>query len=51
MTIADNLNSIHARIRAAAERAGRDPATVRLVGATASSKGVTREMAIATSMR
>ncbi len=31
MAIADNLQEVHARIRAAAERAGRDPAGVRLV--------------------
>jgi PLP dependent protein len=31
MSIADNLRTVHGKIRSAAERAGRDPATVRLV--------------------
>ena len=30
-TIVDHLAAVHARIRRAAERAGRDPAAVRLV--------------------
>jgi hypothetical protein len=46
-TIAANIESLRARIAAAAARAGRDPAAVRLVGASASSKGVTNEMVIA----
>jgi pyridoxal phosphate enzyme (YggS family) len=40
MSIADNVASLRARIEAAAARAGRDPASVRLVGASAISKGV-----------
>jgi pyridoxal phosphate enzyme (YggS family) len=40
MTIAENIAILRARVAAAAERAGRDPALVRLVGASAISKGV-----------
>lgn len=40
MSIADNVAALRARIEAAAARAGRDPAGVRLVGASAISKGV-----------
>jgi len=40
MSIADNLAALRARIEAAAARAGRDSAAVRLVGASAISKGV-----------
>jgi pyridoxal phosphate enzyme (YggS family) len=43
MTIAHNLERLRARIAAAAERAGRDPAAVRLIGASSASKGVTTE--------
>jgi len=42
-TIAENLRLIRGRIGAAAERAGRDPAAVRLIGATSASKGVRPE--------
>jgi pyridoxal phosphate enzyme (YggS family) len=44
MTIAENLASIRGRIATAAERAGRDPSAVRLVGASSASKGVTQSM-------
>jgi len=40
MSIADNVASLRVRIEAAAARAGRDAAGVRLVGASAISKGV-----------
>ena len=40
MSIAENLAGLRGRIEAAAIRAGRDPAGVRLVGASAISKGV-----------
>ena len=46
-TIASNIESLRGRIAAAAERAGRDPAEIRLVGASATSKGVTNEMVLA----
>lgn len=46
-SIAANIESLRARIAAAAARAGRDAAAVRLVGASASSKGVTDEMVLA----
>jgi pyridoxal phosphate enzyme (YggS family) len=46
-TIAANLESLRRRITAAADRAGRDPASIRLVGASARSKGVTKEMVLA----
>lgn len=46
-TIAANIESLRRRIAAAAGRAGRDPAAVRLVGASAVSKGVTNEMVLA----
>ena len=39
-TIADNVASVRERIEAAAARAGRDPASVRLIGASAAFKGV-----------
>ena len=40
MTIAENIAALRARIEAAAVRASRDPAGVRLIGASAISKGV-----------
>lgn len=40
MSIAANITALRVRIEAAAARAGRDPAAVRLVGASAISKGV-----------
>src|SRR5215213_1559791 len=40
MSIAQNIAGLRARIEAAAARAGRDAAGVRLVGASAISKGV-----------
>jgi pyridoxal phosphate enzyme (YggS family) len=40
MSIAENIAGLRARIDAAAARAGRDPGCVRLVGASAISKGV-----------
>jgi len=46
-TIAANIESLRARIAAAAARAGRDPSAIRLVGASATSKGVTNEMVLA----
>jgi pyridoxal phosphate enzyme (YggS family) len=46
-TIAANIEAIRARIAAAAQRTGRDPALVRLIGASAASKGVTDEMVLA----
>jgi pyridoxal phosphate enzyme (YggS family) len=46
-TIASNIAALRARIAAAAERAGRNPARVTLVGASAMSKGVTDEMVLA----
>jgi hypothetical protein len=46
-TIAANVEALRARIDAAARRAGRDPSRVRLVGASAMSKGVTNEMVLA----
>jgi len=39
-SIAENVGMVRRRIAAAAERAGRDPGSVRLVGATSASKGV-----------
>ncbi len=45
--VAANIESLRARITSAAERAGRDPSVVRLVGAAAASKGVTDEMVVA----
>ena len=47
VTIAENLAAIRARMDAAAARVGRDGASIRLVGATASFKGVTNEMVLA----
>lgn len=44
MTIAENIAGLRARIAAAAERSGRDPASVRLIGASSASKGVTEAM-------
>jgi pyridoxal phosphate enzyme (YggS family) len=44
MSIADNLAQLHRRMAVAAERAGRDPAAVRLVGASSASKGVSQAM-------
>jgi pyridoxal phosphate enzyme (YggS family) len=41
MTIAENIAGLRVRIAAAAQRAGRDPAEVRLIGASSASKGVT----------
>jgi len=41
VSIAENLERVRARITAAAARAGRDPAAVRLIGASAAYKGVT----------
>jgi PLP dependent protein len=38
--IADNVAAVRARIEAAAARAGRDPASIRLIGASAAFKGV-----------
>jgi hypothetical protein len=46
-SIAANIEALRARIAAAAQRAGRDPARVTLVGASAMSKGVTNEMVLA----
>jgi pyridoxal phosphate enzyme (YggS family) len=46
-TIAANIESLKTRIAAAAARAGRDASAVRLVGASALSKGVTNEMVLA----
>jgi pyridoxal phosphate enzyme (YggS family) len=46
-TIAANIESLRRRIAAAAQHAGRDPAAVRIVGASAASKGVTDEMVLA----
>ena len=46
-TIADNVDALRTRIAAAAARAGRDASAVRLVGASAMSKGVTNEMVLA----
>lgn len=46
-TIAANIESLRTRIATAAARAGRDAAAVRLVGASAMSKGVTNEMVLA----
>jgi pyridoxal phosphate enzyme (YggS family) len=40
-TLGDNVAAIRARIEAAARRAGRQPAGVRLIGASAAYKGVT----------
>jgi pyridoxal phosphate enzyme (YggS family) len=44
VTIAGNIAGLRARIATAAERAGRDPAAVRLIGASSASKGVTQAM-------
>lgn len=41
MTIRENLETVRARVAAAAERSGRDPASIRIVGASAAFKGVT----------
>ena len=41
--IAANIASVRARMKAAVGRAGRDPASVRLIGASAAFKGVTVE--------
>ncbi|HLG12264.1 MAG TPA: YggS family pyridoxal phosphate-dependent enzyme [Dehalococcoidia bacterium] len=46
-TIAANVETLRTRIDAAARRAGRDSSRVRLVGASAMSKGVTNEMVLA----
>jgi PLP dependent protein len=46
-SIAANIESLRARIAAAAERRGRDADSVRLIGASAMSKGVTNEMVLA----
>ncbi len=46
-TVAANIESLRARIAAAAERSGREASAVRLVGASATSKGVTDEMVLA----
>lgn len=46
-TIAANIEALRGRIVAAARRGGRDPARVRLIGASAASKGVTDEMVLA----
>jgi pyridoxal phosphate enzyme (YggS family) len=46
-TIAANIEGIRTRIAAAADRAGRDASRVTLVGASATSKGVTNEMVLA----
>ncbi len=42
-TIAENVAAVRARIDAAAARAGRDPASIRLIGASAAFKGVSVE--------
>jgi pyridoxal phosphate enzyme (YggS family) len=44
VTIAENVAGLRSRIAAAAERAGRDPASIRLIGASAASKGVAPAM-------
>ena len=41
MPISENLKAVRARVEAAAARAGRDPASIRVVGASAAFKGVT----------
>jgi pyridoxal phosphate enzyme (YggS family) len=41
--VAQNVAAVRRRIEAACERAGRDPASVRLIGASAAFKGVTLE--------
>jgi PLP dependent protein len=46
-SIAANIESLRARIAAAANRAGRNAAGIHLVGASAISKGVTNEMVLA----
>jgi hypothetical protein len=46
-TIAANVETLRTRIDAAARRAGRDSSRVRLIGASAMSKGVTNEMVLA----
>jgi len=46
-TIAANVETLRTRIDAAARRAGRDSSRVRLIGASAVSKGVTNEMVLA----
>jgi pyridoxal phosphate enzyme (YggS family) len=46
-TIATNIEALRSRIAAAARRGGRDPARVRLIGASSASKGVTNEMVLA----
>jgi pyridoxal phosphate enzyme (YggS family) len=46
-TIAANIHALKARIAAAAQRAGRDPERVRLIGASSASKGVTQEAVLA----
>ncbi len=45
--IAENVAAVRARMEAAAARAGRDPASVRLIGASAAFKGVTVEQMLA----
>jgi hypothetical protein len=45
-TIAANIEALRSRIAAAAARSGRDASAVRLVGASAPSKGVTNEMVL-----
>ena len=47
MSIVDNVAAVRARIEAAAARTGRDASTVRLVGASAISKGVSDEAVLA----
>jgi pyridoxal phosphate enzyme (YggS family) len=44
MSIAENVRAVRVRIAAAAERSGRDPASVRLIGASSAGKGVTDAM-------
>jgi pyridoxal phosphate enzyme (YggS family) len=44
MTIRESYAAVRARVDAAALRAGRDPASVRIVGASAAFKGVSAEM-------
>jgi pyridoxal phosphate enzyme (YggS family) len=46
-TIAANIESLRSRIAVAAGRAGRDASAVRLVGASAMSKGVSNDMVLA----
>ena len=44
MSIVANVRAVRQRVGAAAERSGRDPASVTLVGASSASKGVTDRM-------